>query len=88
MKLQRNPAVPSTELNGEQVFMDLETGKYYSLKDTGLAIWQLLETPQKEDSLYGQLAAEYGIAESQCRQDSAPFIERLLAVGLLIRQAD
>lgn len=86
--LQRNPAVPSTELNGEQVFMDLETGKYYSLKDTGLAIWQLLEIPQEEDALYRQLAAEYGIAESLCRQDSAPFIERLLAAGLVMRQAN
>ena len=85
--LQRNPEIPSTELDGEQVFMDLDSGKYYSLRGTGLDIWQRLATPLTEADLYSALAADYQIDAARCAADCAPFIEQMLARGLLLRVA-
>jgi len=85
--LQRNEAIPSTELDGEQVFMDLESGRYYSLKGTGLAVWQLLAEPLAEEALFQQLASTYAIPLDRCRQDTAPFLTQMLDKGLLLRKS-
>ena len=81
--LLRNTSMPSTDLDGEIVFLGMEAGKYFGLKGTGRRIWELLESPLTPDQLVSTLAAEYGIEPERCRADVEPFLDKLLGNGLL-----
>ena len=83
MILQRNADIPCTRMGDELVFMDIETGKYFSLKGTGAAIWELLAEPREAAALYALLADEYRISPAQCQADTAPFLQRLQDAGLI-----
>lgn len=86
MLIMRNPDVPSTEMNGEHVVMDLTSGKYFSLQGTAGVIWQLLSAPQTEAELIAQLAKQYQIDETTCQNDTHPFLEQLQAKGLIVQR--
>jgi hypothetical protein len=86
MLIMRNPDVPSTEMNGEHVVMDLTSGKYFSLQGTAGVIWQLLSAPQTEAELIAQLAKQYQIDETVCQRDTRPFLEQLRVKGLIVQR--
>jgi len=81
--LLRNTSLPCTDLDGELVFLGLDTGKYLGLKGTARRIWELLEEPRTLGSLVDVLAAEYSISPARCLADIEPFLERLRKNGLL-----
>ncbi len=41
--IYRNPTAISSDLDGESVILDMESGKYHSLDTTGTRVWELLE---------------------------------------------
>ncbi|WP_316676940.1 PqqD family protein [uncultured Tolumonas sp.] len=86
MLIMRNPDVPSTEMNGEHVVMDLTSGKYFSLQGTAGVIWQMLIAPQTELELIAQLAKQYEIDEATCQNDTRPFLDQLQAKGLIVQR--
>lgn len=86
MLIMRNPDVPSTEMNGEHVVMDLTSGKYFSLQGTAGVIWQMLSEPQTEMDLITQLAKQYQIDEATCQNDTRPFLDQLQAKGLIVQR--
>ncbi|WP_051448962.1 PqqD family protein [Tolumonas lignilytica] len=86
MFLVRNPDVPSTEMKGEHVVMDLVSGKYFSLQGTAGVIWQLLSSPHTEAELVTKLAQQYQLDEANCYHDTHPFLEQLLAKGLIVQR--
>ena len=40
--IYRNPTAISSDLDGEAVILDMESGKYHSLDTTGTRVWELL----------------------------------------------
>jgi len=86
MLIMRNPDVPSTEMNGEHVVMDLTSGTYFSLQGTAGVIWQMLSGPQTEVELIAQLAKQYQIDETVCQRDTRPFLEQLRVKGLIVQR--
>ncbi|MDD2342407.1 MAG: PqqD family protein [Tolumonas sp.] len=86
MLIMRNPDVPSTEMNGEHVVMDLTSGKYFSLQGTAGVIWQMLSEPQTGMDLITQLAKQYQIDEATCQNDTRPFLDQLQAKGLIVQR--
>lgn len=86
MLIMRNPDVPSTEMNGEHVVMDLTSGKYFSLQGTAGIIWQMLSAPQTEVNLITQLAKQYQIDQTTCQNDTRPFLDQLQAKGLIVQR--
>ena len=75
--------IPSSELDGGRVFLDIESGDYLSLKGPGFAVWKSLETPLGVGDLFERLATRYGIDRDRCAQDTMPFLEELLSAGLV-----
>ena len=75
--LSRNAELPSTELDGEIVLMNIEMGKYYSLTGTARCIWDALETPLTVDGVRQLLMARYDVDGATCEADIMPFLHRL-----------
>lgn len=81
--LQRKPGIMTADMDGVTVMMDIETGKYYNLGETGGRIWELLESPLSVGDLIDTLTKEYSVAAKQCETDTLPFLASLVERGLL-----
>ena len=78
----RNPSAISSELDGEAVILDMESGKYHSLDSTGTRIWTLLEDKITLDEIVLQLIGEYSVEREQCTTEVEEFINRMVDLGL------
>lgn len=84
--LSRKSGIMTADMNGATVMMDIETGKYYNLGETGGRIWELLESPMSLDALLDALTKEYSVSVEQCEKDTVPFLASLVERGLLIAE--
>lgn len=81
--LSRKSGIMTADMNGATVMMDIETGKYYNLGESGGRIWELLESPMSLDILLDALTKEYSVTIEQCEKDTVPFLVSLVERGLL-----
>lgn len=72
-----------TEIDGEMVVMELETGDFFSLSGSALSIWQLIDGTRDRASLAAAVAAEYQIAEAQLAGEIDAFVAELKAAKLV-----
>ncbi len=72
-----------TEIDDEIVVMDLESGNFFSLKDTALDIWRLVDGTRSPADIAAELANDYDVAESELADDVAAFLDKALTAGLL-----
>ena len=79
----RNPIAISSELDGEAVILDMESGKYHSLDSTGTKIWALLEDKISLDGIVLQLIEEYAVEREQCTTEVEEFINRMVDLDLV-----
>jgi len=56
------PAVITEVLDGEAIILHMETGKYYSARDSALAIWQLAGAGLTRDELVARLQEAFPAA--------------------------
>jgi hypothetical protein len=84
-RYQPNTArVAAKVMDGEAVIIDLVTGTYYSLANTGGRIWQLIEAALTMDEMAQQLAADYGIPHSRATGDIEALLAKLAAEHLIV----
>ena len=81
--LSRKSGIMTADMNGATVMMDIETGKYYNLGESGGRIWELLGSPMSLDILLDALTKEYSVTIEQCEKDTVPFLVSLVERGLL-----
>jgi len=81
-KIVRKKGLLTADMNGEAVMMDIETGKYYNLGDTGGRIWELLAQPMTPEELCEKLVTEYDVTREICLRDVSGFLEDLVQRGL------
>ena len=72
-----------TEIDGETVVMELETGDFFSLSGSALSIWQLIDGTRDRASLAAAVAAEYQLTESQLASEIDAFVADLKAAKLV-----
>lgn len=84
--LKRKSGLMTANMNGSAVMMDIATGKYYNLGETGGRIWELLEEPATVSDLVRALTAEYDVDQAQCKEDVLTFLQQLIDRGLLIQE--
>ena len=69
--------VISRMLDDEAVILDLQSGEYFGLNETGARIWELLE--QHDTSEIAQLlAGEFDVTSEQAAEEVDALIQRLL----------
>jgi hypothetical protein len=81
-----NPDVVSTELGEEAVLLHLQSQRYYTVNETGLAIWSLLAEPRSLDEIVDALAQDFEVTREDARTAARAFLDELLADGL-VREA-
>ena len=65
--------------------MRLADGDFYSLRDSGRAIWQAIDGLRDRDALLAALAASYEAPHAQLATDLDAFLADLRDAGLLAR---
>jgi len=71
------------ELGGETVLLNLRTGVYYGLNETGAAMWSQLVECRDPARVLAALARDYAIAPDRLARDLKELIAALTEKGLL-----
>lgn len=72
-----------TEVDGEVVIMNLDTGNFFALEETGLAIWRLIDGNIDRESLVARLAEQFGETADAIREEIYAFLQSLKDAGLI-----
>lgn len=66
-----------SDLAGEKVMVDFETGKYFLLKGTANDIWDLLQDGVTVEEIVGKLLEQYDVSEEICREEVTEFLRKM-----------
>ena len=88
MAIQASDGVVFRNLSGEAVLLNLATGIYFGLNETGTRMWTLLlETGNKEKTI-ATLKREYDADEPRLREDLDQLVHQLSEKGLLKEESE
>jgi hypothetical protein len=82
-KITVPPGVHCQELDGESVFLNLNSGRYFGLDEVGTRMWKVLTTAPSVQAACELLQAEYDVEAERLRQDVSELLEKLVAHGLV-----
>lgn len=85
LRVIRNDSIPTGEIDGELVALDLDKGSCFGMDQIGSAIWQLASESVSIGQIADALTARFDVAREQCLSDLEPFVGDLLSEGLLLR---
>ena len=83
MKMNRNEVIKLkktlnvTDLSGEKVMIDFDSGKYFMIKGSGNDIWDLIQEDITVDEIIKKLLAEYDVSEEECEKSVDEFLSKL-----------
>jgi len=78
-----SPQVIADVLEGELIILHLETGKYFSIKGSGVPIWQLIAGGYEDAEAADRLAQHYSAEQEQLLSEVVRLREQFLAEDLL-----
>ncbi|MHB8128936.1 MAG: PqqD family peptide modification chaperone [Mobilitalea sp.] len=81
VKVLRKPEV--SELAGEKVMIDFESGKYFMLKGAANDIWDLLIDGITAQAITDSLLKEYDIDAKTCKDSVNEFLDVLFEKGFI-----
>lgn len=79
-----SPEILGKVVEEEAIILDLGTGNYYSLEQSGAWIWEQLEAGASLQQLEQGLVERYQVGAEQAREDLVELLEQLLAQGLIL----
>ena len=72
-----------TEIDGEFVVMNIDTGTFFALKDTAAAIWKRIEGGVPQKALVEDLSKDYNLDSNVAERHVGEFIIQLRDAGLI-----
>lgn len=81
VKVLKKPEV--SELAGEKVMIDFESGKYFMLKGVANDIWDLLDDGITAQEITDNLMKEYEVDAKTCRDSVVDFLHVLFDKGFI-----
>jgi hypothetical protein len=82
-KLTPPDQVMFRDLAGEAVLLDLESGRYYGLNESGTRMWSLLVQHGRIDLALRDLLQEYDVPPERIEKELLLFVETLASRKLL-----
>ncbi len=73
----------SSDLGGEAVILQLESGVYHGLNEVGAAIWALIREPKTVEEIQKAILAEFAVDAERCQRDVLKLLRQLEAEGLI-----
>ena len=77
------PEQMSSELSGEVVILNLESGKYYSLDGVGATVWKMIQEPRTVGAIKETLLNTYDVTSERCEADLRELLTSLEAAGVI-----
>jgi hypothetical protein len=84
MRFVRNQSIPTGEVDGEVVALDLDKGSCFGMDGVGSEIWEMAARPVTVSEIADALTKRHDVSRDRCIADVIPFIDDLLAEGLLL----
>ncbi len=75
------------ELQGETVFLNLDTESYLGLDEVGTSMWKAIVKCSSLQEAYDRLLDEYDVEPERLRNDLSNLVEELVKHGLVLRWA-
>ena len=66
-----------TDLAGEKVMVDFESGKYFLIKGVGNDIWDYIQVEITVGEIIDKLLSEYEVSKEECEQSVFDFLGKL-----------
>ncbi len=77
------PGVLFRDLEGEAVLLELDSGRYFGLNETGTRIWLLLQEHGSVEQVLRAMLEEFDVAEDILRSELLSFLDTLSSQKLL-----
>ena len=77
--------VLSRKLDDEMVLLNLDSGEYFGLNDTGTRVWELLADGRSREEVIERLIEEFEVPGEVASGHVASLCDELLEAGLLRR---
>ena len=72
-----------TTVDDEVVIVSLDRGQFFSLKGTGLAIWNKIDGSRSRERILAELREEYDASEAVLRADLDAFLQEVAEAGFV-----
>ena len=66
-----------TDLAGDKVMIDFESGKYFMIKGVGNDIWDMIQEKTTVGAIIDGLLKEYEVPEDVCEREVIAFLEKM-----------
>ena len=66
-----------TDLSGEKVMVDFESGKYFLIKGVGNDIWDMIQEEITVGEIIEKLLQEYEVSKEECEKSVFEFLGKL-----------
>ena len=86
LEVRRTGELLATEVDGEIVALNIETGTCYGFNGTATRIWSLIETPRRVGELRDALLEEYEVDPATCEAELMALLRDLEGDGLVALQ--
>ena len=83
MRYTISPDAACAVVDDGAVILHMRTKRYYSLNETGVAIWSMLEARQPVDEIVTTLTATYEVDAEAAHSAVAKMLEELASVELV-----
>ncbi len=81
-RIRKSPAkFLASDVDGELILVHADSGAFFSLSGTGLAIWQALDHSNDPAAIVQTLLDSYDVDHDQCERSLAEFSGRLVEAG-------
>jgi hypothetical protein len=81
------PDVSAELLDNEVLIVNLKTGRYYSVHDTGVTFWRLLSDGHSMESAIDKVSEMYAVDATIVKADFSTFVDTLLKNELIVEIA-
>ncbi len=72
-----------TDLAGEKVMIDFESGKYFLIKGAGNDIWDMLQEEITPTQIVDRLLNIYEVSREECEESVMKFLEQMKGNGFI-----
>jgi hypothetical protein len=73
----------SSNLDGEEVILNIQSGVYYGLNPVGASIWNLIQQPKTVSEIQDAILSKYEVEPEQCDRDLLVMLQEMEAEGLI-----
>ena len=83
-RVRAAPELLCSDVGGEAVILNMESGIYFGLDPVGTRVWELLQAPRTPAEIRDELLAEFDVEPSRCEADVLRLLGGMRDEGLVI----